>query len=547
MRPRLAALVALVALLAVGLVARRRRREADRGEALRAATRAHTLAAEVSACLLGPRARDPLAHARRVALHPDTPAAWPGTCAAKVRSLAVATARAPALAALSARAQTLARALADPALPAALEGFRDGRAPGAAFAWITAAEALQGADEALARDLRLAPARPALTPRRALPSVTGDVVPAAVAPGATVAGWSAAAGTLSALFIEPTADRVFCRTRDRGVTVACRRLGAAPDAPAWLVANDAPEALLLRPRPTASIAPADALETPVYRLAQPLTPGLVARVLDGGLLAVTDAAGAAALARCPRGSPCATLPLGLPAARESVLVATGPARWWLGVTGPEGALALSARRLDPAGPAAAPLRVASLSSAATLLASCQAAGVAYVAATDGGRSHLFALEGEAAPRALGSVDAVPPPAELLCDARGATLFGATTAQGCERAGGCSALAWTGLRRAARIDGELVTVELTRDGGDGLRARHATPARFAEARASAVDDDAAHGGVSARDLWLFAADGRLVLFASGATTAVLWSDDRGERWQAAREPLAARPMRLGAVR
>ena len=63
----------------------------------------------------------------------------------------------------------------------------------------------------------------------------------------------------------------------------------------------------------------------------------------------------------------------------------------------------------------------------------------------------------------------------------------------------------------------------------------------------MDDDAAHGGVSARDLWLFTAGDRLVLFATGATTAVLWSDDRGERWHASREPVDARPMRLGVVR
>ena len=43
--------------------------------------------------------------------------------------------------------------------------------------------------------------------------------------------------------------------------------------------------------------------------------------------------------------------------------------------------------------------------------------------------------------------------------------------------------------------------------------------------------------------------RLALFATGATTVALWSDDRGATWQPAREGFdgAIRPARMGALR
>ena len=57
------------------------------------------------------------------------------------------------------------------------------------------------------------------------------------------------------------------------------------------------------------------------------------------------------------------------------------------------------------------------------------------------------------------------------------------------------------------------------------------------------------GISARSLWLFSAGDRLGLFATGATTAALWSDDRGATWQPAREGFdgSVRPARMGALR
>lgn len=73
--------------------------------------------------------------------------------------------------------------------------------------------------------------------------------------------------------------------------------------------------------------------------------------------------------------------------------------------------------------------------------------------------------------------------------------------------------------------------------------------FQSAPTVAIDDDAAHGGISARGLWLFSAGDRLSLFATGATTAALWSDDRGASWHPASEAFegGARPARMGSVR
>jgi hypothetical protein len=133
----------------------------------------------------------------------------------------------------------------------------------------------------------------------------------------------------------------------------------------------------------------------------------------------------------------------------------------------------------------------------------------------------------------------------VCAARGATLVGDASVQSCALAGGCAPkLAVEGPRRFARVGGELVMVSVARD-GDGLRVRRGDPMRFASATTTAIDDDAAHGGVSARALWLFTAGDRLVLFATGATTTVLYSDDRGARWTAAREGFdgTVRPMRM----
>ena len=125
--------------------------------------------------------------------------------------------------------------------------------------------------------------------------------------------------------------------------------------------------------------------------------------------------------------------------------------------------------------------------------------------------------------------------------------------------------WTARRRclspAARV---LAVMEAGRahsggrGAGEGLSADAvAAVAASVAAAAAAVptvgggapfaDEADAHFGVrvSARALWLFTAGDRLVLFATGATTTVLYSDDRGARWTAAREGFdgTVRPMRM----
>jgi hypothetical protein len=381
-----------------------------------------------------------------------------------------------------------------------------------------------------------------------LASAAGDLLPVSIAPGSTVAGWNAAAGTLSVLFVEPSRARVFCQTHDRGTTITCRRFDASLDAPTWLVGNDGPEALLLRAHPSPRLVSVDLPDVPVFNLPRPLAASLPARVAGDLLYTVTEHMGRAFLTRCARGASCVFTPLASPPRRESVMLSTGRARWWIGVSGPETAPTLDARRVDDSENATETVRVRALAATGAILTSCHAHGVAYVAVTDGALAHIVAVEGEGPPHVLGSFEGIPPPVDLTCDAHGATLVGATRAQGCERDGSCPpALPLHGFQRVVRMGGELVAVWTTRDGGEGLRARHGTAETFARARAWAVDDDATHGGVSASDLWLFPVDDRLVLFASAATTTVLWSGDHGERWQSAREPVALRPMPLGRIR
>ncbi len=557
MRPRLVALVVLAVVLALAAaLARRRHLDARRlADQRAAAVGAHALSATLDRCLFGEEPVDDRARprARRVALHRDTAPAWPGACATHALALVDAVRRAPAppppLARAADRAMAVTRALTDNALLAAAKGFRDGTSDVDAFAWAPLVAALHAADRSLATAYGLGPARaPRVPAPRALASAAGDVVPASVAPGSTVAGVSAAAGTLSVLFIEPGRERVFCRTRDRGVTVACRRL-RGDVAPGYLVANDDAEALLLRADPGATIAPADALDAPVFTVGGPLVRSLAARVSGGTLYAVADVAGAMTLARCPRGAPCARFPLGAPRRATPRCSPRAPPAGGSAWRRPDATPALVARRLSPDAPPADARH------------------------GDGPRLGRHAARelprrrrrvrrrdrrGPRAPRRLrsGCAPARPRGAHGRRRPRGARVRrGGRDARrdlalvgSCERRGGCAEpVALDGQRSVARVGGELVVVSTTRDGGDGLRARHGAPGDVARARAFAVDDDAAHGGVSARDLWLFTAGDHLVLFATGATTAVLWSSDRGERWQASREPVDARPMRLGVVR
>jgi hypothetical protein len=548
MRSRLFLLVAVAALVASAwLYAGRRRDQRNRAAALRALT----LAARFEACVAGdgaPRDAPSLtARLRRIALALDTAPAWPQACASQSVAIVDLARESAPLAALSRRAAGLASALESPSLGASVQSFRAGRGDAQLGELTAALRALRVELGVVATAYRqpLGRAHTAGAPSP-LPPVGGDMIPVSVAAGSTVAGWNYAGGTLSALFIEPTRERVFCRSRDRGGAWRCKRF-AREGAPQYLVANDDPEAIALveSARGATAFASLDALAQPIFSLPWSIVSSLPARVAGSRLVAVVDDAGASSLARCVRGGACSRDALAMPARRESVLVAAGPERWWLGVAG-EGSLSLDARRIaDEGGPLGAASQVVPLRSTAALLASCHAPGVAYVAVVDAPGTHLVAIEAGHAPRSLGSLSQGSLPFELVCDARGATLVGDASVQSCALAGGCAPkLAVEGPRRFARVGGELVMVSVARD-GDGLRVRRGDPMRFASATTTAIDDDAAHGGVSARALWLFTAGDRLVLFATGATTTVLYSDDRGARWTAAREGFdgTVRPMRM----
>ncbi len=546
-------LVALVALLASGAFFVSRRREA---RTRAAAQRASARAMELTACVLGeaPLPRDVTATSarlRRIALSPTTPATWPSSCAPMARAVVDESREHAPLTRLSERAAALSAALMSSSLAGEIQGFREGRNGLSLDAVAAPLRALSVEAGLVASSFgRVRPARARDLPRP-LAALGGDLIPVSIAQGSVVAGTNLAAGTLSALFIEPTRERVFCRSRDRGATWSCRRF-AREGSPQYLIASDDPEAVSLveSPAGTASFAPIDALAQPVFTIAKPLVSSLPARLVGGSLLAVTADGVSSVLQRCARGGACVEAPLGAPARLESVIARAANDTWWIGVTGEAASLSLDARSV-PAAPAAlgAVTHITELRSPSTLLTSCHADGVSYVAAVDAPGTHLFALEAGHAPRSLGSMNQAGLPFELVCDSEGATLVGGNGAQSCRRSGGCAPkLTFDVPRRFARVGGELVMVSIARD-GDGLRVRHGDPMNFHRAPTAALDDDAAHGGLSARSLWLLSAGDRLALFATGATTAALWSDDRGASWHPASEAFecSARPARRGSLR
>lgn len=554
MRSRLFLLVALAALVASGRFFVARRRAA---RARVTAQQAASLASGLASCVLGasPPSRDVpsvTARLRRVALAPTTPPTWPSRCASNARTLAAMARGEALLARLSTHAEALAAGLSRDALGAEITAFREGRAGASFDAMAASLRGLQveagvltgsfGRARAVVRETDLP------TP---LAPVSGDLIPVSVAQGSVVAGVNFAAGTLSALFIEPTRERVFCRSRDRGGSWTCRRF-AREGAPQYLVGSDEPEAItLVESAPgTAAFASVDALARPLFTLTKPLVSSLPVRVMRGALAAVTADGTSSVLTRCARGGACVEAPLGAPARLESVLAVAGSDAWWIGVTGDGDALSLDARAVpDAPAPLGEVRSLTALRSPSTLLTSCHAEGVSYVAAVDAPGAHLFVLEPGHAPRALEGVSPCGLPFELLCDTQGVTLVGGGSAQSCRRAGGCAAKETSEApRRLARSGGALVMVSIARD-GDGLRVRRGDPMNFASATATAIDDDAAHGGLSARALWLFSAGDRLALFATGATTVALWSDDRGASWTPAREGFegAPRPARMGSPR
>lgn len=442
MRSRVFLIVALAALAASGWFFLSRRRAAH---ARATAQQAGALASKLTVCVLGEgaSARDAAAlnaRLRRVALAPSTPVAWPSNCAERARAIVEMAHGEDHLARLSERASELSTALSRAALTAEITAFREGRAGLSLDAMATSLRALHVEATILAGTYGRSRERPRETNLpTALAPLGGDLIPVSIAQGSVVAGSNSAAGTLSALFIEPTRERVFCRSRDRGGSWTCRRF-AREGAPQYLVGSDMPEAISLVESlaGTAAFASFDALTQPVFSLAKPIVPSLAARVSNGALVAVTADGPLAVLQRCARGGACVEAPLGTPSRLESVLVRAGSDAWWVGVSGEPNALSLDARSV-PAAPA--PLgevqHVTALHSPSTLLASCNAEGVSYVAAVDAPGTHLFAVDAGHAPRELGDVAQSGLPFELLCDAQGATLVGGASAQSCRREGGCA--------------------------------------------------------------------------------------------------------------
>jgi hypothetical protein len=499
--------------------------------------------------------------ARRIALAPSTPDDWPRRCAQHAHAIEAAAADVSrpveSLRAVVASAQTLTQTLRDPARTGLAGPFRRGDVA-LATPWIDAYLALHDRAARFVGAYRTphntAPPREVAA---VLPSLRGDAIPVSMTPGAVLAGVNNVGGVLSVLFIDASLDRIFCRSRDRGASMRCRRFAHGSEdapvaAPRYLISNDAPEALLLsdRPGPAVFSAP-DAFATALFLMPLPLLSSLPARVVDGALYAVADDGGRALFVRCERGGTCTRWPADVASLHEAVIVSTQRARaWWIGRADTlEHQTALTTRALSRDAPGAL-TTLAPLGRDVMLLAACQANDSAYAVAVEGARAHVVALRGDGTPRHIATARAPDLPFELVCDARGVTLAGATTLQSCGIEGRCTArVTLSGTHRVARIDGDVVLVTTTRDGGNGLRVRRASPEDIVDARVLAVADDAAHGGVSAHALWIVPAGDRLVMFAaSHEATVVLYSDD-GLRWMASREALdeGARPMRLGSFR
>jgi hypothetical protein len=304
----------------------------------------------------------------------------------------------------------------------------------------------------------------------------------------------------------------------------------------------------------AAFASAESLDQTVFATGLAPIGSLAARVASHHLFALLNDRGVATLARCVRGQPCSRTSLANSARHESVLISSGSAAniWLVSVAGTAPAFSLNAQAFstDSGAVSGESVSLVSLHSEATLLTACHASNVAYVAAVDDRGAHIIAAPHGQPPRLLGTIAQVTLPFEIVCDEIGATVVGANAFQSCSLRDGCTAkIASEGMRRFARVGGELVLVTSTQDGGEGLRVRHGDGLHVLDALPQAIDDDAAHGGLSAREFWIFSAQDALILFATGSTTAVLRSADRGTSWLPTREAteVVARPPPMDRVR
>lgn len=536
--------VAVLGLGAVGLLAWQHRAARRRQGEREALTWVDPMA-RAEGCLFGTepptaRAGEFPRHLRRVALGPDTARAWPSRC---VEPLAAAHLSSPGLAPLRAALR------AEDALVATLR--RDGASVDLG-AWRPAWDALRAevAGRLAAAGVTLREPSLAEAPRPR-PVEIGDDLPVSLTESATLAGTTLGDGVLSVMWVDRSRERIFCRSRDGGGTVKCRRFPApGPSGGVMsLLSSDRAEALVLIDQGAGSyaVASADDPWSPLFGLRGiPLT-SLPLRVRRDVVFAVTQRGGRAQFEQVVRAVPGAVVQLGSEVGldRESALVAAGDPStvWWVTSTATPGGLALDFRGLgtQSAWRSPAPLR-----SPAALLATCHAAPLAYVAVADSGATRVLVVDAQG-PRELGAVGPTGPSLRLSCDGAGVTLTGGITFQSCALPSGCTApVTMPGLRALARAGDSLVMVRAVGDHEAPRVVRRPLAAADSDARDEVVvlSDDTRHGGLAARGAWMFTSGARLLLFMAGDATVVRWSDDQGRSWHASREAdeAPARPMR-----
>jgi hypothetical protein len=469
---------------------------------------------------------------RRVALGPDAARGWPSRCldllapaGGSAEEAAVARLRA-ALRSDDAQVASLRR----DGVSSELGGWRP--------QWLALRADVGRRLSSAGVSLRSASMVDAPRPRAVEP---GEELPVSLSESATLAGASAGDGVLSMMWVDHSRERIFCRSRDGGGTIRCRRF-AAPGPSGGvlaLLASDRAEALVLVDQGAGSygVASADDPWSPLFGLRGVPLQSLPLRARNDVVYAITTRGGRAQFEQVPRAAPGAVAPLGpeVSLERESALVAAGDPSlvWWVTSTATPGGLALDFRALgvQTAWRSPTPLR-----SPAALLATCHAGPIAYVAVADAGQSRVLAIDAQG-PRELGLTEASGRAPRLSCDGAGVTVVGEGSFQSCGLSGGCTPpVRVPGLRALARSGDSLVMVRAVGEHEAPRVLRRPLSAQDTDARDELVvlSDDVRHGGLAARAAWIFSQGTRLLLFMSGDATVVRWSDDQGRSWHPSRE-------------
>ncbi|MBL8602586.1 MAG: hypothetical protein JNK72_11745 [Myxococcales bacterium] len=427
----------------------------------------------------------------------------------------------------------------------ALAGCRTNAAPhdaGAAPRALPRRDASTADVAARAADRRDAAAGPAAADEGPL-----ELLPVPLTRGATLAGRSAARGSLGLGWVLPDRSRVHCGSRDRGASWRCRRLELPATAPPQasvvsLVSNTGPEWLWLveTPRRSWLAAPTD-LTSPSYTLPGRITASLAMLVDEPALYATLEPQAGrrdGQTVRVTRGNAEALRgPAELARGAEAAMVRAGGQAWWLGVAGAPSGNTLMARRLTPTGAFEAATPRATLAPGTVLLERCEATARAWVLAIGTGAAGRLVGFG-AAEATVASLESLGRDTQIVCDDRAAWVLSNERLVRCEADACAAAAVLPGPRRIARLGGQTYSVA-TREGrlvggfGDGPLSPLRGVARE----------------VRADEVWLFETDGRLTLFAIGELTTVWYSDD-GVVWRGAREvyePPAHISLDVGRVR